>query len=270
MAAINLTSNSFYSGSVRSSPEEVLQAALNMEQEGADIIDLGARSTAPYRTSEVSVEEETRLLTQSVKLLRDKIRVPLSVDTTRFEPAREAFRFGVRILNDVYGFTQGEAEDLAKLVSSNNASVILAAHESSASSDRVSPMDKVTRCLQKSLRIASEAQINQSKICIDPGIGFFSDPRISNLQWNSTVIAELQKLRRFRIPICVGLSRKKFLGQLIGDKPPDERLLASLSAAAIAVYNGAHLIRTHDVKETKQAILVARAIREKGLIPDSK
>ena len=129
MGAINLTPNSFYSGSVRSSPEDILQSAETMEVEGADIIDLGARSTAPYRRTEVSVEEETQLLSTAIELLQNKISIPLSVDTTRFEPAREAFRRGVRILNDVYGLTQNDARDLAELVSSSNASVIITAHE---------------------------------------------------------------------------------------------------------------------------------------------
>jgi dihydropteroate synthase len=270
MGAINLTANSFYSGSVRSSSPEVLETAVKMEAEGADIIDLGARSTAPYRRSEISVEKETALLSEAISLLAGKISIPLSVDTTRLQPAKEAFRLGVRILNDVYGLTQEDANDMAELVSAHRGSIILTAHERSPPSEITFPTERVLRSLRESLNFAVSHGIKRRKICLDPGIGFFSDPEISNIEWNSTVLAELKKLRTIDLPICVGLSRKKFLGQLVGDKPPEQRLAGSLSATAIAVYNGAHLIRTHDVRETAEAAKVARAIREKGLIPDRK
>jgi dihydropteroate synthase len=270
MGAINLTGNSFYSGSVRSSSPEVLETAVKMEAEGANILDLGARSTAPYRTSEISAEKETELLSEAISLLSGKISIPLSVDTTRLHPAKEAFRRGVRILNDVYGLTQEDAGELAELVSVNNGSIILTAHELSPPTKRIPPMERVSRSLRASLNFAIDHGIERRKICLDPGIGFFSDTEISNIEWNATVLAELKKLRTFELPICVGLSRKKFLGHLVGDKPPEQRLAGSLSATAITVYNGAHLIRTHDVRETAEAVKVARAIREKGLIPDRK
>jgi dihydropteroate synthase len=270
MGAINLTTNSFYSGSVRSSPQAALDAALKMEAAGVDIIDLGARSTAPYRNAEVSEEEETDLLSTAIQLLSERVSVPLSVDTTRLLPARKAFRLGVRILNDVYGFTQRDAKELVKLVSSHQGSLVTCAHELSVPATPKPPTERVIDSLQSSLDFAVDSGIRREKICIDPGIGFFSDPGISNIEWNCTVLSELKKLRIFELPICVGLSRKKFLGQLVGDKPPEDRLFGSLSATAIAVYNGAHVIRTHDVRETGEAVKVARAIREKGLIPDRK
>jgi dihydropteroate synthase len=270
MGAINLSVNSFYSGSIRSSPQDILETALKMEEDGADVIDLGARSTAPYRTSEVSVEQETQLLSEAISLLSGKISLPISVDTPRVEPAKEAFRGGVRILNDVYGLTQKDARELAEVVSAHRGSLILTAHELFPPSEAMSPSERVMSSLGASLNFALDHGIERQKVCIDPGIGFFSDNKISNVEWNCAVLAELKKLRTFELPICVGLSRKKFLGQLVGDKPPEQRLVGSLSATAIAVYSGAHLIRTHDVKETMDAVKVARAIREKGLIPDRK
>jgi dihydropteroate synthase len=270
MGAINLTGNSFYSGSVRSSPKDALDTALKMEAEGADIIDLGARSTAPYRSSEVSIDQEIEQLTAAVQTLSGKITVPLSVDTTRLKPAEECFRLGVRILNDVYGFTQEDGRELGELVSSYGGSVVTTAHEATSPATEKTPTARVIDSLQSSLELATDCGITRENICIDPGIGFFSDPKISNIEWNCSVLSEMAKLRVFQLPICVGPSRKKFLGQLVGDKPAEDRLIGSLSATAIAVYKGAHLIRTHDVGETVEAVKVARAIREKGLIPDRK
>jgi dihydropteroate synthase len=268
MGAINLTSNSFYKGSVRNTTEDALQIAMKMESDGADIIDLGARSTAPYRTLDVSVEKEKRLLSESISAISKKVTVPISVDTTRLEPAKEAFRQGASILNDVYGLTQKDGLGLGKLVFSKEGSLILTAHEVRSKIRLNSPVERVTSCLKNSLDLAIKCGVNRSRICIDPGIGFFNDSKLSNIEWNCAIISDLRKLRSFGLNICVGLSRKKFLGQLLGGRPPESRLVGSLSATAISVYNGAHLIRTHDVSETVEAVKVARAIREKGLIPE--
>jgi dihydropteroate synthase len=264
MGVINLNENSFYPGSVAKSDEAVQRMARILVKDGTDFIDVGARSTAPYRTSEVSTETESRLLVRAVKIISKTTDVPISVDTTRYEPARQAVAEGATILNDVFGFTQKDARKLANLVASRNLSLLLSAHERK-STLHSNPVETVISCLESSLEFAEIQGIDRKRIAIDPGIGFFSDPKISNVEWNLSVIANLRKLRKFGRPICVGLSRKRFIGKILGRDLPSDRLYGSLGASAVAVYNGAHLVRTHDVMQTREVAKLALAIREKGL-----
>ncbi|MDG6996004.1 MAG: dihydropteroate synthase [Nitrososphaerota archaeon] len=265
MGVINLTKNSFYGGSVRTGSDEVSRTAALMQQQGADIIDIGARSTAPYRASEISERTETRLLIDAIQTVSKTVELPISVDATRYEPAKTAFDEGATILNDVYGFAQMDAPKLAKLAASRNCSVILSAHEFRARRIH-DPILRISNCLESSLKIAADHGIESDRIIIDPGIGFFSDSELSNVEWNCNTIARLGELRKFGRPICVGASRKRFIGMLTGEKTADLRLSGSLAAAAISVYNGAHVIRTHDVKETSEAVKIAEAVRKNSLI----
>jgi len=264
MGVINLTPNSFYSQSIKQTDDDIVDTARKMEREGADIIDLGARSTAPYRKSEVPPKVEAKLLAHAVRLLVDKVKLPISADTTRLMAAEAAVSEGALILNDAYGLTQPDRVGLAKLVASEGLSVIITAHEQRqrATGD---PVQRVRTAIQKSLDLATSLGIEESKITIDPGIGFFSDDLISNEEWNCTILNRLAELREFKRPVCVGVSRKKFIGTLTGGKDAKDRLVGSIAATAIAVYNGAHVIRTHDVAETLDAVRIAGAIKEKSL-----
>jgi dihydropteroate synthase len=267
MGVINLTSDSFYSGSVWKKLEEIRAEAVAMQDEGADLIDLGARSTAPYKEFEIPVSTEKRVLGEAVNAVADVLEIPISADTTRLEPARVALDKGALALNHVHGLTGRASEEIARMIASKECDLILVAHERGVKSNRTgSPIERVASALKKSLQFCSEFGISREKITIDPGIGFFRDAKISNIEWNCNVLANLEDLRFLDRPICVGLSRKRFLGQLIGNKPPEDRLNASTAANALSVYNGAHVIRTHDVKETREAAIVARALREKRFI----
>lgn len=259
MGVINLSKNSFYADSIRQELEDVTSTALEMEESGADVIDVGARSTAPYRKYDIPVELETKLIREAVKSLHGKIGIPISVDTTRIGPAKAAMTEGARILNDVYGLTQKDGPELAKLTAKNDCSLVLTAHENRPRNG--SPLDRVISALERSIGIAMKAGIDKTKMVVDPGIGFFSDKNISNVEWNCSVISSLEDLRRLYHPICVGVSRKKFIGVIGGNVSAEKRLSGSLGASAIAVYNGCHIIRTHDVGATANAIKVASEIR---------
>jgi dihydropteroate synthase len=263
MGVINLAKDSFYKGSVKTEKEEILKTALGMEHEGADFIDIGARSTAPYIKSEISESTESKLLASALKILSGRVRLPLSVDTTRVNPAKLALDEGATILNDPYGLAHKGGAELAKLAADHEVSVIITAHESSSGKIH-NPIARVCESLSASLKLARKNGIDPKVTVIDPGIGFFSDRKIPNVEWNSKVLAKLGLLRRFRKPILVGVSRKRFLGILGGEIAPEERLPGSLAATAIAVYNGAHIIRAHDVKETKQAVTVAVKIKDEA------
>jgi dihydropteroate synthase len=268
IGTINLTRNSFYNGSVRTGLDEIVEEARRMEELEADIIDLGARSTAPYRKYDIPEKTETRLLSAAIRAVSAKINVPISADTSRFEPAKAALNVGATILNDVHCLTQRDGKRVAHLVASKDCALLLTAHETRTGKS-ADPMKRVLDSLRWGVDFAVSNGVERKYITVDPGIGFFSDTRVTNVDWNVEVLTRLEEMRALRRPICVGLSRKRFIGKLVGDKPPEGRLHGSLSATAMAVYEGAHMIRTHDVLETVDAVKVARAFREKRLIRDA-
>ena len=260
MGALNVSPESFHAGSVHTEGADLLGAALTMVDAGATLIDVGARSTAPYGTATVSDRDERERLARAVETLAAKVPVPISADTTRPGPARAALDAGARIINDVSGLRDPE---VATLVCERRAGAILMAFPTAAPSG-LPPVPAVKSLLNQALQRARDAGISDEQIVLDPGIGFFRDEGIAWDEWDATVLAGLGELLGLGRPLCVGVSRKSFLGAIIGRPATEDRLAASLAATAVAVWNGASLIRTHDVTETHDAIRVVERIRQAG------
>ena len=258
MGALNVGPGSFYAGSVVTRSEDLLRAAERMVREGATLLDVGARSTAPYLSDAVSTSEEAERLAWAIALLAGKLGVPLSADTSRVEPARAALDAGAGIINDVLGLT-GDP-DLASLVARTGVGLIAMASETGATTAR-QPVETVLEVLRTGLSIAERAGIDAQRIVVDPGIGFFRRGDIAWHEWDCAVLGGLEHLRALGRPICVGASRKSFIGEIAGEPDPARRLPGSLAAATAAVLAGAHMIRAHDVGDTVQAVRVAEAVR---------
>jgi dihydropteroate synthase len=298
MGVVNVSPESFHPGSVYRGEEAIVRAALAMVDAGAVLIDVGARSTAPYLDADIDESLEAERLARAVELLAAKLPVPVSADTSRPGPARAALEAGARVINDVSTLRDPA---LARLVASCSAGLILMAapgerdgavavrrpqgrrrravggdHTSrgarlrrsetgrrtpTAPSRPPSPVATVERLLSEGLRRARRARIRQDRIVVDPGIGFFRDEAVSWHEWDVRVLAELQALRGLGRPIAVGVSRKSFIGAIVDRADTGERLAGSLAATAIAVMNGAALVRTHDVAETRDAVRVAERVR---------
>jgi dihydropteroate synthase len=260
IGALNVSPGSFYSGSVVTKADDLLRAAERMAREGASLLDVGAMSTAPYLSGSISASEEAERLGWAVGILASKLGVPVSADTSRAEPARAALQAGASIINDVRGLTADAA--LASLVARAGAGVILMASErGGALGER--PVDTVLDLLEESTRIATQAGIAGERVVVDPGIGFFRRRGIAWHEWDCEILAALGRLRALGRPICVGVSRKSFIGEIAGEPDPGRRLPGSLAAVAAAVLGGAHVIRAHDVAETVQAVRVAESIRQR-------
>jgi len=260
IGALNVSPGSFYSGSVVTKADDLLRAAERMAREGASLLDVGAMSTAPYLSGSISASEEAERLGWAVGILASKLGVPVSADTSRAEPARAALQAGASIINDVRGLTADPA--LASLVAGAGAGVILMASErGGALGER--PVDTVLDLLEESMRIAAQAGIPGERVVVDPGIGFFRRRGIAWHEWDCEILAALGRLRALGRPICVGVSRKSFIGEIAGEPDPGRRLPGSLAAVAAAVLGGAHVIRAHDVAETVQAVRVAESIRQR-------
>ena len=258
MAALNVSPESFYRGSVREDAGALRDAAQQAVAEGADLIDIGAMTTAPYLEGAVSVEEERRRMAWAVEAVAGVIDVPISADTARAAVATAALAAGARIVNDVSGL-RGDPAMAAAIT--HAAGVVLTASPGHGH-DRRNALEVVREALRDSLTRAAAAGIPGDRIVIDPGIGFFTREALPPSEFNCVVLDRLASLAELGHPLLVGVSRKAFIGTITGRTAAEERLWGSLAATAIAVYNGAAVIRTHDVAATRDAIRIAAAIRD--------
>jgi dihydropteroate synthase len=260
MGALNVSPESFYPGSVHRDLDALVRAGVAMVRAGAAILDVGARSTAPYLATAVDLEEETGRLANAVEVLVGKVGVPVSADTVRAPAARAALEAGAVIVNDVTALADPA---MGTVAAAHRASMILmaspmAAPGASASGGR--PLETVRTLLAAACERARAAGIPDDQLVLDPGIGFFREEAVSWDDWDATVLGRLEALLALEHPLCVGVSRKSFLGAITGRRDPAERLPASLAATAMAVAHGAALIRTHDVAETVDAVRVAERL----------
>ncbi len=250
MGVLNVTPDSFSDGGLYSDPDRAYARALEMEEQGADIIDLGAESTRPD-SKRVSAEEEWRRLLPVLKLLRGKLTVPLSLDTYKSEIAERALQFGVSIFNDPSGLTFDA--NLAKVAAENNAGLILNHMRGTPETWGKQPalsdvMGAVQKDLEATVSRARRAGVEKIRIVVDPGLGFGK-----RREQNSEILAHLERLAELDYPILVGPSRKSFLSHAA----EGETAFATAAAVAVAVLNGAHIVRVHDVKEMRSAAQIA-------------
>ncbi len=256
VGAINVSPESFYAGSVARNRGALQRLAVRMMEEGADLLDLGAMSTAPYVKGAIGEAEERERMTAAVRAVRRVVTLPISVDTQRSSVAAAALDAGAAVINDVSGLSYDA--NMAQ-VARRAMGVILMAWEAGPSHD--APVRMVTSLLRGCLRRARSGGVDPRRIVLDPGIGFFRRAAVPWYEFDCLVLSHLSRLHQLRRPILVGVSRKSFVGELSGRGAPAERLSGSVAAAAIAVYNGAALIRAHDVGPTRDAVRVAAALR---------
>jgi dihydropteroate synthase len=263
MGALNVSPESFHHASIHATSDSLLAAALAMVEAGAALIDVGARSTAPYLPTAISEAEETDRLARAIERLASKLPVPVSADTSRPGPARAALEAGARIVNDVSGFADPA---LARLAAAHGAGVILMASPKATPSpkameDAGDPVRTVYGLLEAGLSAARAAGIPDDRVVLDPGIGFFRDTAVAWHEWDARVLRGLGAFARLGRPLCVAVSRKSFIGAITGRAATADRLAGSLAATAVAVLRGAALVRTHDVADTVDAVRVAERLR---------
>jgi len=264
MAAINVSPESFYSGSVRRDDAALREAVRQAQAEGADFIDVGAMSTAPYLRTHISAEEEIKRIEWALDIVRPVASVPISADTSRAEVAAAALAAGASIVNDVTGLRGDPA--MADVAAQAQGVVLMASQEEEPTPE--GPLEIVRRLLGESLRRAERAGIPAQQIVVDPGIGFFTRGRLSPGEFSCRVLNGIETLRDLGRPLLIGVSRKSFIGKITGRDAPSDRLWGSLGAAAVAAYRGAAIIRTHDIAATRDAVRVAEAIRAAGAAED--
>ncbi len=255
MGVLNVTPDSFSDGGRFVDVDAARRQAEMMASDGAAIIDIGGESTRPGSAA-VSEQQELERILPVIEALRDLVDVPISVDTSKAVVMKEAIAAGAAMINDVLALQEADAlTTLADL----GVPVCLMHMQGRPRTMQQNPhyddvVNDVTAFLGERVAACVAAGIARDKIVIDPGFGFGK-----TAAHNVELLANLRQLADLELPVMVGLSRKSTLGELTG-RDVDERLPASISAATIAVLNGAHIVRAHDVRETVDALRVASAV----------
>ena len=258
MGILNTSPESFYKKSISTGKQKITAAVQRMEEEGADFIDVGGISTAPYLSTIVPKKTEISRIVNAVKIIQQTTNLPISVDTCRATVAKEALELGVDIINDVTGL-QYDAM-MPKIIETYCPSLILCAYSKKIITGN--QIHETKQLLKKSLEIAKSAKIPKAKIVLDPAIGFFREKGRNsfftkiNSDWVKRDLLILKNLNSIKLsrPILVSVSNKSFIGKILKKENPSARLAGSLTAEAVCVLNGADIIRTHNVAKTKEAV----------------
>lgn len=258
MGVVNVTPDSFSDGGNFFETEAAVAHALKLMADGAEILDVGGESTRPGATP-VGEEEELRRVIPVIEKLAPQVKVPISIDTSKPAVARAALDAGASIVNDIAAATRTDFS-MWKIVADSRAGYIVMHAQGSPPAMQENPayrdvVREVGGFFSERLgRLLNEAGVPMEQVVLDPGIGFGK-----TLEHNLTLLAGLKTFTKWRRPLLVGVSRKSFIGELLGAEVQN-RLPASLACAALAAGDGANIIRTHDVAETVQAVRMAEAI----------
>lgn len=256
MGILNTTPDSFSDGGLYDKPAKAIERALEMFDEGADMVDIGGESTRPGKREPVNAQEEiSRVLPVMEGVLRHRPGSILSIDTWKSATARAALEAGAEIVNDVSGFLWDNT--LASLCARAQCGVVLMHTRGRPEEWRAQPpiegvVPKVAQELEQRLQVAREAGIGREHLVLDPGFGFGKA-----FEQNYVLLAGMQELSGLGQPIVAGVSRKSFLAR---DLAPLDRVNASIAAATTAILLGAHIVRVHDVRPTREAAEVADAV----------
>jgi dihydropteroate synthase len=253
MGVLNLTPDSFSDGGRYSDPDRAFARAVELEEQGADVLDIGAESTRPG-SSRISAAEEIRRLIPVLKRLRDRLAIPISVDTYKAEVAERALELGVEIINDPSGLTW--EPQLARVVSNFDAGLVVNHMRGRPETwtklaPMPDPMPTILHDLDAAVSRTRGVGIDRSRVVVDPGLGFGK-----RKEQNSVILARLGEMAKLDLPVLVGPSRKHFLSH----ESQDETRYATAAAVTACVLGGAHIVRVHDVREMRTVAEVADEI----------
>ena len=249
MGIINVTPDSFSGDGLNGDVKSIVDRALRMQEDGADILDIGAESTRPgYKT--ITFEEELARLMPALESLVGQVRLPISIDTSKAGVAQRAIEAGAVIINDISGLKADSK--LAGVAATSGAGLILMHNQRGTNYQNLLP--NITESLRNSVNTAVISGVHRDNIIIDPGIGFGKTP-----DHNLEVLARLNELKTLNCPILVGSSRKSTLGLLL-DLPTDQRIEGTAATVTLAISGGADIVRVHDVKEMVRVCRVTDAV----------
>ena len=271
MGILNTSPESFYKNSIKSTKSQISKYVSEMEENGAEIIDVGGMSTAPYLRTIVSEKVESERVTKAIKIIQNSSNIPISVDTCRATVANTALELGIDVINDISGLKYDK--NMPKIIEKYNPSLILCPY--SKNIVKGNPISETKKLLNESIKIALNAHISKEKIVVDPAIGFFrrsSDVKnklpytkiISNWAERDIEIIKKLKLLKTNFPILISISNKSFLGKLLGKDDPTDRNTGTAIAEMLSIINGASIIRTHNPKVTSDVIKFTELLTKKS------
>ena len=266
MGILNTSPESFYKKSIKITKQQITNTIKQMEIDGADFIDVGGMSTAPYLSTSVSEKIESQRILNAIHIIQNVSNLPISVDTCRANVAKSALEHGIEIINDISGLKYDDK--MIDVIREYGPSLILCAFDSKTV---VGDTQSTRNLLKDSLKIAKIAGIPSSKIVLDPAIGFFRKTGKGSFftkiksDWLERDLSIIQNLKSIKqqYPILISVSNKSFIGKLLGKENISDRLFGSLAAEVVSVLNGADIIRTHNVAETKDAITIAAKLSKR-------
>ena len=261
MGILNTSPESFYKKSIITSRTKIKNAVIQMENDGADFIDVGGMSTAPYLSTMISEKIESKRVLDAIKIIQNTTNLPISVDTCRSNVAKIALDNDVEIINDISGLKYDK--NMKNVISKFQPSLILCAYDSKTILGN--SINSTKKLFKSSLKIAKDCQIPDKKIVLDPAIGFFRKTGKGKFftkiktDWVDRDLSIIKNLNSFKMkyPILISVSNKSLIGNLLQKENPSDRLFGSITAEAICVLNGANIIRTHNVMATRDAITIA-------------
>lgn len=258
MGILNTTPDSFSDGGKFTAMDRALEHVSHMIADGADIIDIGGESTRPGAQA-VSVDDEISRVIPIVLEIRKHFDIEISVDTSKAEVMSEAIQAGASMMNDVRALREPGALDVCK---DADVDICLMHMQGQPRTMQASPtydavVDDVYDFLEQQIELCMNSGITKSRLIVDPGFGFGK-----SLAHNLELLAQLNRFTDLGVPVLAGISRKSMIGALLDDAPVDQRSNGSLAANVIAAMQGASIIRTHDVKQTKEAMKVAAGVLE--------
>ena len=271
MGILNVSPESFYKNSIKSSKSQISNYVKKLEENGADIIDVGGMSTAPYLKTIVSEKIESQRVIKSIKIIQNISNIPISIDTCRASVAKEALDLGVDVINDISGLKYDEK--MPQVLEKYTPSLIVCAY--SHKLIKGNTISQTKKLLNDSIKIAQKAKISKEKIVVDPAIGFFrrsSDVKNKlpytkiSYDWAERDVEIIKKLRLLKInfPILVSISNKSFLGKLLGKDDPEDRNTGTAIAEMLSIINGASIIRTHNPEITSDVIKLEKSLTTKS------
>jgi dihydropteroate synthase len=261
MGVLNVTPDSFSDGGEFFTPENAIDRGIAAAAEGADLIDIGGESTRPG-SEPVAVEEELRRVIPVIENLRAKIDAPISIDTSKAEVARAAIEAGASIVNDVTGGRGDEC--MLPLIARTRSALIIMHMQGVPKTMQIEPrysnvVEEISDFFRQQYARAIGLNIDPMAIAFDPGIGFGK-----TLEHNLELLARLERLRAHDRPLVIGVSRKAFLGKLIGSPEIRERLVPGVALTSLLRTRGADVFRVHNVKENVHALGVAEAVLQRA------
>ncbi len=258
MGILNVTPDSFSDGGLYLNKNRAVEHALRMLEEGADIIDIGGESTRPG-ADRISVKEEIKRVVPVIEKLAGKIKIPISIDTCKSAVAKAGLSSGASIINDISGLWFDRK--IPEVAARHNVPLVIMHSKGTPKNMQKNPVYKslipeIIDYFRVGIEFARSAGVKEDKIIIDPGIGFGK-----TVQHNLEIINRLTEFAGLEKPILLGPSRKSFIGKSSGGLPAAERLEGTAAAIAIGIFNGANIIRVHDVKEMSRVAKIADSIK---------